>query len=550
MIETIYIKNFGIIEEAELRLGKGFNVITGETGTGKSMIVNAMGLVFGRRLGSAKSLDSSQKTIIEMSIDVEENLVGELLDKFDIDRQFPIILRREIATNGRSRAFVNDTPASNAILKELATLFVDVSEQHETLSLSQKATKFNLVDGFANNGKQLQKYQTVFSSIQKLEAELEDKEKQLSKLQSEQDYFKFQLDELETLSYVVGEEQDLKEELELLENAEVIKKSLSAGYQQIAKEEYGLIATLNEVIQSLKSAAAHHKYASDTINRLSGINIEIADIGSTLESEFEQIEYNPERLQEVEERLSVIYKLIHKHGIESADELLEIQQGYSNKLASFDDLNHEISFLISQRKTLEVSLEKETVLLTKSRQKQLSKIEKEIKDSLKLLAMPSAEFSVLMKQSAHPHFLGNDDIELLFSANNGVKPQPINQVASGGELSRLMLATKSLLSIKKQMPTLIFDEIDSGISGETAARVGEMMQGLSKHSQLLVVSHLPQIAAKADHHFIVEKSMNGRHTFTKIRKLNREERVDALATMVSGNKNSSQAKQMAMEMLG
>lgn len=549
MIETIYIRNFGIIEEAEFSPGKGFNVITGETGTGKSMIVNAMWLVFGRRLGAAKSLDNSKKTIIEMTVSVDEKSFGSLFSKYDIDKQFPVILRREINTNARSRAFVNDTPVSNAVLKEFAALYVDVSEQHETLSLSLRSNKFNLVDGFAKNQNQINKYHSVFESITNLEGEIESKEKLLQKLNSEQDYFRFQLNELEELNYIKGEEQSLKEELELLENAEVVKQSIFAAYQHIDKEEYGLSALSFEAMQALRTAASHHKKASEILDRLSEINFEIAEIGNELETEFESIEYSPERLKEVEERLSFIYKLMNKHRIDTADDLLKIQLDYANRLASFEDLDKEINQLKTERKAIEINFVKEGELLTKSRIKQIPKIEKQIKSRLNLLAMPTAEFKIILTKSQRPHVLGFDEIELLFSANKGVEAQPINSVASGGELSRLMLAIKSILGMKKQMPTLIFDEIDSGISGETATKVGEMMKELSTHTQLLVISHLPQIAAKADYHFMVEKSTKENRTHAAIRLLNHPERVKAIATMVSGDKNSAQAELTAKEMM-
>lgn len=549
MIESIYIRNFGIIDEAEFKLGSGFNVITGETGTGKSMIVNAMGLVFGRRLGNTKFLNSTQKTVIEITVSMDENIVGGLLDEYDIDRQFPIIIRREIAVNGRSRAFVNDTPAPNVVLKELASLFVDVSEQHETLSLSQRATKFSLVDGYSENQKQLRDYQSIYKDITNLGILIENKEIQLQKLQSEQDYFRFQLNELEELNYSVGEEQGLKEELELLENAEIIKQSLFAAYQKIDKEEYGLGAISSEAIQALKVAAAHHKKASELFERLSEISFEITEIGSSLETEFEQIEYNPERLSEVESRLSFIYKLMSKHGVDTAEELIEIREDYRFKLTSFDDLSHEIKQLKDQYKALSQDFKKTSEALTNSRIKSIPKIEKDIKSRLGLLAMPTADFKVEMTPSQQPHILGGDEIDLLFSANQGVVAQPISQVASGGELSRLMLAIKSLLGMKKQMPTLIFDEIDSGISGETATKVGEMMRDLSKHVQLIVISHLPQIAAKAEYHLIVEKTMDGKRTSTVIRKLDQAERIKAIATMVSGDKNSANAELTAKEMM-
>ena len=549
MILSIYIRNFGIIEEAEFSPGRGFNVITGETGTSKSMIINAMGLVFGRRLGSAKSLDNSKKTIIEMTVSVDEKLVNKLFNKYDIDKQFPLILRREITTNSRSRAFVNDTPVSNAVLKEFAALYVDVSEQHETLSLSRRSTKFNLVDGFAKNQNQINKYHSVFESITNLEGEIESKEKLLQKLNSEQDYFRFQLNELEELNYIKGEEQGLKEEMELLENAEVVKQSIFAAYQHIDKEEYGLSALSFEAMQALKTAASHHKKASEILDRLSEINFEIVEIGNELEAEFENIEYSPARLKEVEDRLSFIYKLMNKHRVDSAEELIKIQLDYANRLASFEDLDKEINQLKTKRKAIEIDFIKAGELLTNTRIKQIPKIEKEIKNRLKLLAMSTAEFKIILTKSERPHILGFDEIELLFSANKGVAAQPINQVASGGELSRLMLAIKSILGTKKQMPTLIFDEIDSGISGETATKVGEMMKVLSNQTQLLVISHLPQIAAKADNHFIVEKTSKGNRTNAGIRLLNQTDRVKAIATMVSGDKNSAHAELTAKEMM-
>lgn len=550
MIESIYIKNFGIVEETEFKPFSGFNVITGETGAGKSMIVGAISLLMGQRFGGVLFPNPNKKAVLEMVIGVDESLVKDILIQFEIDAIFPMIIRREINTTGRSRSFINDTPVPINALRDISSLIIDLSEQHENLSLSHREARIELIDDFAGNAELLKNYLQFFKFRKSLQVEIESTENNLFKIKAEQDYLNFQMEELSSLNYQIDEVNSLEDELELLEHAEEVKQSLYGAINLIDREEAGLLQIMDEVIQALKSAANHHKNSASNIERLREISYELKDINSDLERDFENTEFNKERLTEVEERLTLIYKLVKKHNLNNANELGDLREKFESQLKSVDDLEGKLAKLNNQWNENEKSFKKASSELTKARQDSLKKLITEIQSRLMILAMPDSRFLIEIKPSSNCNELGCDEIDFYFSANKGIEPQLLSKVASGGELSRLMLAVKSVLGLKKQLPTLIFDEIDTGISGETASKVGVMMQELSKSAQLIVISHLPQIAARAQYHFLVEKVSDENSTHMHLRKIEKEERVKTLATMLSGDKDSTSAKKTAKEMIG
>ncbi|OIP00627.1 MAG: DNA repair protein RecN [Bacteroidetes bacterium CG2_30_33_31] len=549
MIEALYIKNYALIEELRWEPSKGFNVITGETGAGKSMILGAMMLAFGERNSSIKNINENSTSIIELFVNTDNEFIKQFFIDKNIDFELPIILRREISPSGRSRAFVNDSSISTADLKNLSEFIVDVNEQHQTLSLFKKNFKLQLLDLFAENNSILEKYKLLYLELTSLEKKISEFENQLSRLQTEQDYFQFQLNELNELNYTKGENKLLEEELELLENAEEIKNSLFTVFQSLTKDDFGIISMLNSSISMLKPASNHHKKAQEIYSKLNEFSYNLSDISDELENEFDKIEYSEERLNEVEERLTLINKLLNKHKLLSAEELCVIKENFENCIASYDYILEEIKKLKNQKSIISVEYNLISKELTKSRTKIIPIIQKEIKNILTTLSMPSANFFITHKLKEKGNEDGFDEIEFLFSANKGIEPQTINKVASGGEMSRLMLAIKSLLSEKKKMPTIIFDEIDTGISGQTAVKVGDLMQKLSENAQLIVISHLPQIAAKASEHYEVIKTDQNDITKISLKKLTEKDRISAIATMLSGNVNSIKAELTAKEML-
>jgi len=559
MIKSLYISNFGIIDRAELLPCRGFNVLTGETGAGKSMIVSAMNLVFGKRQSLSSNLWSDRKTIVEMTVEItSQDLYKKLIPLFELAETdfetfdklpFEVIIRREIASSGRSRAFINDTPVSLSVMRDFAALVVDISEQHRALSVYHKTKRLQLVDDYAGNGEQMAAYSGAFATERKLFSELNSKKEELRRLEEEQDYYRFQLEELNKLGYVEGDEESLEQERELLANAEEIKKSLFEAFQVISADEYGAANAVDEAVRKLRPAALHHKPAGDLLNSLVEISGLLSDISKDLENEYDGIEYSRERLNEVEERLSEIYRLVKKHRLENGDGLPAVASDYRNKLSSFDNLGDDIRNLEKEYEKAKVKLEMTAKELTVSRESVVEEMGEKATGLLKSMAIPSAKVEFRLSPSGEYTEMGVDDVDIFFTANKGVEPQPVEEVASGGELSRLMLALKSLIGAKKQMPVLIFDEIDTGISGETAVRVGEMMKKLSGNTQLITISHLPQIAARADCHFEIFKEETGEKTISGIRRLDDEQRVEILAAMLSGKKDSAKARSTAKEML-
>jgi DNA repair protein RecN (Recombination protein N) len=559
MIKSLYISNFGIIDRAELLPCRGFNVLTGETGAGKSMIVSAMNLVFGKRQSLSSNLWSDRKTIVEMTVEItSQDLYKKLIPLFELAETdfetldklpFEVIIRREITSSGRSRAFINDTPVSLSVMRDFAALVVDISEQHQTLSVYHKTKRLQLVDDYAGNGEQMAAYSGAFATERKLLSELNSKKEELRRLEEEQDYYRFQLEELDKLGYVEGDEESLEQERELLANAEEIKKSLFEAFQVISADEYGAANAVDEAVRKLRPAALHHKPAGDLLNSLVEISGLLSDISKDLENEYDGIEYSRDRLNEVEERLSEIYRLVKKHRLENGDGLPAVADDYRNKLSSFDNLGDDIRNLEKEYEKAKVKLEMAAKELTLSRESVVAEMGEKATGLLKSMAIPSAKVEFRLSPSGEYTETGVDDVDIFFTANKGVEPQPVEEVASGGELSRLMLALKSLIGAKKQMPVLIFDEIDTGISGETAVRVGEMMKKLSGNTQLITISHLPQIAARADCHFEIFKEETGDKTISGIRRLDDEQRVEILAAMLSGKKDSAKARSTAKEML-
>jgi DNA repair protein RecN (Recombination protein N) len=549
MIRSIYIKNYGIIQETEFHLNAGFNVITGETGAGKSMIVGAISLLMGARYSGISRPFPQEKSILELILNLPLNTVEGFFKEHDIDLEFPVILRRELNSKGRSRTFINDSPVSIQVLNTFAQQYISLSQQHENLSVAQQHFSFDFVDSYAGNASILNRYQQLYKEKKQLEEEVQEIKSRLSQQQAERDYVQFQRDELEALNMTRGEKLALEEELEVLAHAEEVKQSLYQVYQGIDGQENALSSQLDELLSSLRKAAQHHKPTAALLDRMSELSYELRDVGNELEREFELIQDDPKRLESVESRLSEIYRLMQKHALQEADDLVDLAEKLQVKLDSDEELQNRLNIVEQDLVRIHKQFDQCAHELSQSRQKVLKKLASEMEQRLRQLSMPDAQFILEMEKAEKCHFWGNDDIRILFSANKGLPAQKLQQVASGGELSRLMLSIKSLMGMKKKLHTLIFDEIDTGISGETASQVGLLMKDLAKSAQLLVISHLPQIAACAEQHFIVEKDQEGTKASSHLRLVSGDERIQILATMLSGDRDSLNARKTAKEML-
>ncbi len=549
MLHKLFIQNYAIIDELSVTFHSRFNIITGETGAGKSILVGALGLVLGERADSNVLRDNGKKCIVEASF---HSKVSKEIKQFflqeDLDTDDTITIRREIAANGKSRSFINDTPVNLTQLKELASMLVDLHQQFDTLELGDDDFQRAVLDALAGHGEILLQYQNTyrqFATEQKTLKQLIDQQANANK---ELDYYKYLYAELEEAGLQPNELENLEQELQLLSNAENIKTVLAAGYFGLNDGELPLVQQLKIIVQQLQGLKAVNTEITAVTERLLSAQIELTDIADELETINDRISLDPERLNTVNERLALGYKLLKKHNAKTSDELIAIQQDLSQKLQQV--LNIDESIL--QKEKLVTQLKKEAeakaAAISENRKKVIPELETKIAGLLKQVGMPNALLKVkITTETLQIH--GSDAIEFLFDANKSGKFEPLRKVASGGELSRLMLSIKSIVARSMQLPTLIFDEIDTGISGEAARQVGSIMKDLAMHHQVISITHQPQIAARADAHFFVYKKEKQGMVQTGIKQLSDDERVEAIASMMAGDNPSVTVLQNAKEML-
>ncbi|MES2777688.1 MAG: DNA repair protein RecN [Bacteroidota bacterium] len=549
MLHKLFIQNYAIIDELKVNFHPQFNIITGETGAGKSILVGALGLVLGERADSNVLRDHGKKCIVEASF---HSKVSKEIKQFflqeDLDTEDTITIRREIAANGKSRSFINDTPVNLGQLKELASMLVDLHQQFDTLELGDDDFQRTVLDVLAANGNILQQYQNIFRQFSTNNLELQALNDQKAHASKEVDYYTFLFKELAETGLKENELESLEQELQVLSNAENIKLILAAGSYGLNDGEQPLVQQLKIIVQQLQSLKTGHPDITAVTERLLSAQIELSDIAGELETINDRISLDPERLNIVNERLAAGYKLLKKHNVKTTAELLTIQQELEAKLQQV--LNIDESIL--EKEKLVEQLKKDAVLkagmISENRKKIIPDLEQRVAGLLKQVGMPNALLKVIMTP-AGLQLHGSDSVEFLFDANKSGKMEPLRKVASGGELSRLMLSIKSIVARSMQLPTLIFDEIDTGISGEAARQVGTIMKDLAKHHQVISITHQPQIAARADAHFFVFKKEKQGMVQTGIRQLNDDERVDAIANMMAGDNPSVTVLQNAKEML-
>lgn len=549
MLRRIEIQNYAIIDALNIDFSQRLNIITGETGAGKSILMGALSLILGDRADSAVLLQRDKKCVVEgMFTLAGRKEVAAFFTTHDLDVEEEVVIRREIAPSGKSRAFVNDTPVNLEQLRGLSSLLVDLHRQFDTLELGESDFQREVLDALAGQGGVLEEYRGFYRGWQAAARELATLKEQQAQFNKELDYNKFLFDELSEVNLRENELEELDKELKILSNSEGIKTALSKVYYELKEGEQPLLQQLKGLQQSLQTYAAYHPELSGLAERMASAQIELQDIAGEVDRINEETGYDPRRIEEINERLSAGYKLLKKHGAHTTGALLEIFRQLQHKLQDSFQVDAGIAAGEKEVARLMQEARKKAEVLSKNRQAQTGPLEDKVNKLLKQVGMPNARLKVQVAPAGLDAF-GADAIDFLFDANKSGRFEAIRKVASGGELSRLMLCIKSLVAESIDLPTLIFDEIDTGISGEAAKQVGIILKGLAKKRQVLCITHQPQIAGKADAHYFVYKAVKGETIKTNIRLLNQDERITAIAQMLSGEKPTAAALENAREMV-
>jgi DNA repair protein RecN (Recombination protein N) len=549
MLSKLQIKNYALIDALDINFDEKLNIITGETGAGKSIIMGALGLILGNRAESKHFFDESRKCIIEGHFFIKDYNLQDLFNSLDLDYEDTSLIRRELHADGKSRAFVNDTPVTLQTLKVLGEKLIDIHSQHATLQINTESFQLLVLDTVAQNQSLLFDYKKKYQEYKKAISELKNLEEDLQKARLESDYQQFVFNELDQANLQETEQEDLEAEQSQLENAEEIKRHFHAASSQLQDGEINVLDSLKQVQSSLQNGVRYLPSSESLVDRLQSALIELKDLSAEVEQVADSIMMDEERLTLVNDRLSILYDLQKKHRVATVKELLDLKTELENKLQATDSQEEQIELLKTKIEKLLQEISKQAELLTKNRTKATKIVEKEVQDVLTRVGMPHAQLKVELSTLNDFKSTGQDEVSFLFSANKGQSMQPIHKVASGGELSRVMLAIKSLVAKTSALPTIIFDEIDTGISGEVALRVGELMEELAENMQVISITHLPQIASQGNSHFKVYKEDKGNKTKSNIVLMNTEERVLEIAQMLSGANPEDTAIQHAKEML-
>ncbi len=550
MLKNLYIKNFAIINEASIDFENGFTAITGETGAGKSILIGALSLVMGERADSKHFLSQQEKCIIEAIFDIKQNEeIIKILTEFDLDIEPVLHLRREINTNGKSRAFVNDTPATLNQLAALCDKLVDLHRQFDTIELQHNTYQLSILDNIVFQQNELKQYAESYHHWKKLKQSLEDLQNKNRQSQQEMDYLQFVFQELEALQLKENEIEQIEQELKILENATELKQDLQHTLFLMNEGDTPLLSLLKQVISRIENQVKINPELKNYLERLSSCHIELKDIHNEIDSISEKIYYDEEKIQFYNQRLDQANKLLKKYHLQTSKDLLNYKDEIEQKIQQVQNNDEEEKALSNQVKQAFETVSVLAQSLHEKRIHQIPKIIKKLNEMLILVGMPNAQFSISTLE-VNINEKGIDNIEFLFDANKSGAFKPLSKAASGGELSRIMLCIKSIISENTQLPTLIFDEIDTGISGETAIQVGNLMKQIATNHQLICITHLPQIAGKAHHHLFIYKKENEQGTInTYFKNLSEEQRVDVLAEMLSGKSSGEHSKEMVKEFL-
>ena len=551
MLNRLVIKNYALIDNLEINFDRDLNVITGETGAGKSIVLGALGLILGQRADSKYFFNQQKKCIVEGFFDIKSYDLKDFFLSHDLDFEQETVLRREIALDGKSRAFINDTPVTLNIIKALGEQLIDIHSQHATLEINNADFQLLVVDVMAQHSDLLSQYRTQFKTFKELTHRLKTKTEEAEKAKTDQDYYQFLFDELEQANLQPNEQNELETELNSLTHAEEIKRNLIAASYLMDLADDSAILKLKEAATQIQSLEKYNPSITSFSERLKSAIIEIKDVSAELENLEQNTTFNQTKADEINERLTLLYTLQKKHRVQSNQELIDLQNGFSERLNQISSTDDEIIKLEKEIIVLKSAILKLAKQLSANRTKVLPTIEQYIVKTLAEVGMPNAQIKI------EQHILtdnqldktGLDRVQFLFNANKGHQLNDLNKVASGGELSRLMLSIKSLIAKKTALPTIIFDEIDTGVSGEVANRVGNIMTELAKDMQVITITHLPQMASKGKAHYFVYKQVKDNFTYTQIRRLSSEERILEIAKMLSGENPKDAAIENAKELL-
>ncbi|MBS1589148.1 MAG: DNA repair protein RecN [Bacteroidetes bacterium] len=550
MLQKLAIRNYAIIDNLTIEPNAEFNIVTGETGAGKSIILGALSLILGERADSSVLINKNEKCVVEAYFDVDQNVrFQKALAEEDIDSESPCIIRREISTTGKSRAFINDTPVTLNILNKLTALLVDLHQQFGHLAIEGDDFQTNIVDAIAENAEERKNYSQSFQQFKQLEAELKIRITEQQSLQKDSDYKQFLFDELLHSNFKKNEIEETETHLKQMAHGEKLIQVLTLSNAMLEDSEQPIISEVRKLTQQLQSISDILPEISPIIERLHSVHAELKDIHTELKSLEESISIDPIHMQQLQERLDLGYRLLKKHGVQTTSALLEIQTDLENDLSATENLDKQIEEIKSAKESAFLSVKKLGEKLSHKRKKAVPLISKKVTELLHLVGMPNALFRIDVSDVEYPNEFGLNSIQFMLDANKSGQFQPVHKAASGGEMSRIMLCIKSLTAAAMELPTLIFDEVDTGISGEAARQVANLLQSLGSHHQIICITHQPQVAAKGSRHFFVYKtSLNGK-VVTQIRVLQPEERITAIAQMIGGEKPSEAALQNARELV-
>lgn len=550
MLKSLSIENYALIDSLNIEFAPGFSVITGETGAGKSIILGALSLILGQRADARQIKQGENKCLVEGVFDVSKYDLKSLFDEHDwVYEGETCILRREIWANGKSRAFLNDSPVYLNDLKALGDRLIDIHSQHQNLALNDRQFQLLVVDALADTRLLRGEYVSAFHSFRSAAKVLADLKEASRKNKEEEDYLRFQYAALSEAALREGEQEELEAELEALTHSEEIKSGLFAVTNLLSGEDQNVEAMLKSALEAVRNIQSVFPKADEIVQRLESAYLDLKDLRSETERLFDEIEFNPDRQQLVEDRLGVIYDLQKKHSVATVRQLIELRDNIGSKLQNIDSMEEKISSaenILSEKREQLSDLARR---LSEKRLAAISDIEKELTSRLSYLGMPNARFECRITPKQQPDETGMDDVQFLFSANKNTDLLPVSQIASGGEISRLMLCIKAMIAGATALPTIIFDEIDTGTSGEMADKMGRIMQDMSRNMQVIAITHLPQIASKGDFHYIVYKKDTEDSTQTYMRQLSSEERITEIARLLSGAETTAQAIENAKVML-
>lgn len=535
MLRSLYIQNYALIERLDIRFDSGFSVITGETGAGKSIILGAIGLLLGQRADVKSIRKGATKCVIEAHFDVSAYGMKPFFEANELEYEDECILRRELYASGKSRAFINDTPASLAQMKELGELLIDVHSQHQNLLLNKEGFQLNVLDLLAHDEAELAAYQKLYNDWRQARQDLEELVARAEQSRADEDYIRFQLEQLEEANLTDGEQEELEQEAEMLTHAEDIKAGLYRAGQALNADEGSVLEALKDCQNTMMGLRSVFAPAGELADRLDSVYIELKDISQEVADKEEEVEFNPARLDEVNARLNLIYSLQQKHRVDTVKALLSLQENYASQLLAITSSDEDIARLEARVKELFTQVTAQAQVLTEARTRAAREVERQMAARLVPLGMPNVRFQVEIGTRKEPGVHGADTVNFLFSANKNGVLQSISQVASGGEIARVMLSVKAMIAGAVKLPTIVFDEIDTGVSGEIADRMADIMQEMGDNDrQVISITHLPQIAARGRAHYKVYKEDNEVETNSHIRRLTDDERVEELAHMLSG----------------